>query len=247
MAQVTNLPALVNDAARRLLSAKSCAEILDAKAVAGIAYTTAKATGRAAKAKDAHDKIIDVVHHTQASALKIEALANRRLADEYDAAQERGEVHSAHSGAKRIPDENSIATTEEIGISSKDIYDARLVRDAEEVDPGVIDRSIDEMVEAGEEPTKARLRGIIIDAAAGKLKIGKKHSGTKHKVDWNNEIGICLEVFGACNIINRVAENWTADQVLLGCTIPSIRETNIEIFTEALNFLSLIIEKAKAE
>jgi hypothetical protein len=39
------------------------------------------------------------VHRAQADALEIEAKAKRRLADEYDAAQERGEVADAHLAA----------------------------------------------------------------------------------------------------------------------------------------------------
>jgi hypothetical protein len=43
-----------------------------------------------------HDTLIAATHRAQADALEIEAKAKRRLADEYDAAQERGEV--ANSG-----------------------------------------------------------------------------------------------------------------------------------------------------
>jgi hypothetical protein len=54
--------------------------------------------------------------------------AKRRLADEYDAAQERGEVASQGkpSGAE------GLATTADIGLTHKDIHEARVIRDAEE-------------------------------------------------------------------------------------------------------------------
>jgi hypothetical protein len=50
-----------------------------------------------------------------------------RLADECNAAQERGEVASNGQRGKAVPEENSFfpATAEEIGLSRKDIHEAR--------------------------------------------------------------------------------------------------------------------------
>jgi hypothetical protein len=54
------------------------------------------------------------------------AAAKRRLADEYDAAQERGEV--ARGRPKSIPGGNTSATTDELGLTSKEIYEDRRLR-----------------------------------------------------------------------------------------------------------------------
>jgi hypothetical protein len=50
--------------------------------------------------KDAHDDLLVKVYRAQADALIIESQAKSRLADEYDAAQERGEIskQGAHVG-----------------------------------------------------------------------------------------------------------------------------------------------------
>jgi hypothetical protein len=118
------------------------------------------------RAKQAHDELIAAAHRAQADALEIEDQAKRRLADEYDTAQERGEVAGPHNGARnRVSDENAIATTADIGLSRKDIHETRLVRDAEEAEPGIIRRALDERLEAGEEPSKAALRKMVTDAA----------------------------------------------------------------------------------
>jgi len=45
-----------------------------------------------------HDEIMAAVYRSQADALEIESLAKRRLADEYYAAQDRGEVRGANTG-----------------------------------------------------------------------------------------------------------------------------------------------------
>ena len=77
-------------------------------------------------------------------------MAKRRLADEYDAAQERGEVVGAHNGAKnRVLSENAIATAADIGLSRKDIHEARQIRDAEADDPGIVRRTLDALLEVG--------------------------------------------------------------------------------------------------
>lgn len=65
------------------------------------------------------------------------------LADEYDAAQELDEVPGAHTGAKRgAPEGNAIgpASAADLGLSRKEIHEARQFRDAEEADPGITRR-----------------------------------------------------------------------------------------------------------
>ena len=83
------LAALVEAAANRLASAKSSAEVLDARDMASVAYDAAKKAGRMHQAKGAHDTLVAAAHRAQADALEIESLAKRCLADEYDAAQGR--------------------------------------------------------------------------------------------------------------------------------------------------------------
>jgi hypothetical protein len=162
MNEATNLPVLVRRAAEQLASATSAAEILDARDMASIAYDLAKKAGRLAKAKEAHDEIIVKAAHAQADALEIESVAKRRLADEYDAAQERGEV--------RQNGERSFSTLEKVGgidlgLTGKDIHEARTIRDAEQADPGIVRRSLDGLLDAGEEPTRAALKREIAPAS----------------------------------------------------------------------------------
>ena len=159
VAEAQNLPALIDRAARMLAGARTAAEVLEARDVASLAYDAAKRASRFQRAKAAHDDLIAATHRAQADALEIEALAKRRLADEYDAAQERGEVIGAHDGArKRVGDDNAIATASELGLRRDQIHDARLIRDAEAADPGLVRRTLDARLARGEEPTRAALR-----------------------------------------------------------------------------------------
>ena len=99
------LPALVDRAAKALASARTAAEVLEAREAARLAYDAAKSVARLArlaKVKQAHDDIIKAIRRAQRDALEIEARAKCRLADEYDAAQERGEVQTARPGEASI-------------------------------------------------------------------------------------------------------------------------------------------------
>jgi hypothetical protein len=127
---------------------------------------------RLAKAKQAHDDLISAAYRAQADALEIEAQAKRRLADEYDAAQERGEVarhgETLRNGAD-VPERNvGKATAADIGLSRKDIHEARIIRDAERENPGVIRGALDEALAAGEEPTKAKVKRAALKASKRK-------------------------------------------------------------------------------
>ena len=156
-ARVAALPALVKQAAAALEGAQTHAEVLEARDMASVAYQAAKAAGRMAKAKEAHDALLAAVYRAQGHALLIESRAKMRLAEEYDAAQPPGVA------AKRGGDRKSKGRTPPLirpdDVGGKDaLKDARRIRDAEQAAPGAVASAIDGMVDAGEEPTKAKLR-----------------------------------------------------------------------------------------
>lgn len=159
LAPIAELPALVKKAADRLASATSAAEVLDARDLASVVYDAAKKAGRLARAKAAHDEIIVKAAHAQADALEIEAKAKRRLAQEYDAAQERGDIRAANQG--RSASALEAPTADDLGLSHKEVHDARQIDRAERADPGIVRRVLDEALAAGEEPTRAALARAI--------------------------------------------------------------------------------------
>lgn len=157
-----SLPALVDRAVSALANARTAAEVLEARDLATLAYDAAKRAARIGKAKQAHDSLIAAAHRTQADALEIEAGAKRRLADEYDAAQERGEVVGPKDGQHfAVPNGNGKATAADLGLSRKAIHEAREIRDAEQADPGIVRRAIDEALDAGDEPTRAKVKRAV--------------------------------------------------------------------------------------
>lgn len=158
----TGLPAMIRDAARKLQTATSAAEILDARDAATLAYDVAKRTGRLAKAKNAHDQVVAAAHRAQADALEIEAHAKRRLADEYDGAQERGEVaktgrpKNVHAGNDFSP-----AVNADTGVSRREVMDARQVRDAIAANPSIVKDVLGDILARGDEPTRTALKKAI--------------------------------------------------------------------------------------
>lgn len=164
-----DLPSLIDRATSMLLGAKTAAEVLEAREVAGLAYDVAKRAARLQRAKNAHDDLVAAAHRAQAHALEIEARAKRRLADEYDAAQARGEVagNGQRGPEKAVADGNSFspATVADLGLRRDEIHEARIIRDAEVADPGIVRRVLDDRLERGEEPTRAALRKMVVDAA----------------------------------------------------------------------------------
>ena len=155
-----NLPGLIDRAATMLASAKTAAEVLEAREAAGLAYDVAKRAARLKSAKAAHDDLVAAAHRAQADALEIEAAAKRRLADEYDAAQARGEV-AGHGRSKVEP--ANVTTASDLGLRRDQIHDARLIRDAEVADPGIVRRTLDAKLERGEEPTRSAVRRAAED------------------------------------------------------------------------------------
>lgn len=162
----SDLPSLIDRAASMLAGAKTAAEVLEAREFAGLAYDAAKRASRLSRAKSAHDDLIAAAHRAQADALEIEAAAKRRLADEYDAAQARGEVASTKSNRGNqwtVTDGNGAATAAELGLTRKAIHEARQLRNAEVADPGIVRRTLDAKLERGEEPTRSAVRRAAED------------------------------------------------------------------------------------
>lgn len=172
-AGVSDLPGLIDRAASMLAGAKSAAEVLEAREYAGLAYDAAKRASRLSRAKSAHDDLIAAAHRAQADALEIEAAAKRRLADEYDAAQARGEVAGLGANQHR---EEGVVVSNTLGLRRDQIHDARLIRDAEQADPGIVRRTLNERLERGEEPNRAALRKMVVDAAMRGMRPERKPS-----------------------------------------------------------------------
>ena len=170
-ADMSALPDLLTRAVATLENAKSAAEVLEAGRQANTVYSAAEVAERLLRAQGAHANVIAACRQVMADAAVIEKRAEVRLADEYDAAQERGEVanpggsgHNQYGGAN-IPNENNSSTVQDIGVTSKQVFNARQVRDAERADPGVVRRTVDAAVKSGRAPTRAEVNRATAKAA----------------------------------------------------------------------------------
>ena len=155
-APASTLPVLIRSAADALLHATDSAELLETISLAGVAYDAAKVASKLARAKDAHDAVLADVYRAQGQALQIEARAKMRLADEYDAAQQRGEVKT-QSDNQLFADEKKLSA-DDIGLSPHQIHEARRLRDAENENPGIVEKTIENSINDGKEPTRAAVK-----------------------------------------------------------------------------------------
>ncbi len=245
---VSALPAMVQRAASRLASATTAAQVLEAKVDAGAVYDAGKLASRILKAKGVCADVIAAVRQVQADGLTIEAAANRRLADEYDAAQERGEVATA-GRPETVPDGNGIppATAADLGLSRKDIHEARLVRDAEVAEPGIVSRVVAERLERNEEPTKASVRAAVLAAAKGGMRPAPSPTRRNPHYEPNPAFDAVSKLSGACQDISDLLKKHGAEFVLGGFLDRGMRERNLNTIEAARDHLTAILEAADAQ
>lgn len=120
-------------------------------------------------------EVVATARELQADALVIIATADQELADEYDAAQKRGDVagptgNNLRSDAERKP------TSADLGLSRKQIHQARQIRDPEKADPGIVKRMLQSRVDTGEEPLDSIVAtsrtGLTLDRGVPVLRAG---------------------------------------------------------------------------
>ena len=102
-------------------------------------------------------------NHDKHSSSILSSHAKRRLADEYGAAQERGEVgkQSRHGGS--VPAGNTApATVSDLGLTRQQVHEARQIRNAEAVSPGIVRRTLDEQLAQGKEPTTVAVACTLV-------------------------------------------------------------------------------------
>lgn len=154
LARVTDerasLPSLIDRASGRLMQARSSAEVLEAKAIAEMALHYARVTKAA--------------NESHADCLRIITRAEIRMANEIDAAQERGDLprrgqHAAHAQGSGMSD---------VGIDTRRIAEWRDTRDAGEE---VVEAAIQGALAEGRAPTKSDIRKQAKPGSAEKSEV----------------------------------------------------------------------------
>jgi hypothetical protein len=60
-----------------------------------------------------------------------------------------------------------VAGVADIGLTHKDIHDARIIRDAEATQPGIVRQTVDEALMTGDEPTRAAVKRAALKVVKG--------------------------------------------------------------------------------
>jgi hypothetical protein len=66
------------------------------------------------------------------------------------------------SKAEKLPSAKDI-------IPPKELHEARIIRDAEMAVPGIVRRTVDAAIAAGEEPSKAKVRRAVLETARSSI------------------------------------------------------------------------------
>lgn len=245
-ANTETLPALIDRAALALSNARSAAEILEAREMASFAYDMAKREARMERAKKAHDEVVGAAYRAQADALDIEAQAKRRLADEYDAAQDRGEIKKAgnpnYSGGEELPGPMNV------GLTYKQVHEARQIRDAEAADPGIVRRALDDRLGRGEEPTRSAMRQMVTEAAQRGLRGGQQSGGRRNPMHQPNpRFDAMASVAGSCRSIITKIEETSVEYIISGFLDDGMRDRNLATIRKCRDTLTDILEASNAE
>ena len=190
---------------------------------------------------------IAAAHRAQAHALEIEARAKRRLADEYDAAQARGEVKRNGGDRTSVEDRNT-ASAADLGLRRDEIHEARRIRDAEANDPGIVRRALDERLDAGEEPTRAALRKMVVDAAIRGLRGGGR--GARRPVNPHHKPNPAFDavaaIDGCCTRIAEQLDAHGAAFILSGYVDEAMLKRSIAKMRRGRDVLTTLLEAANA-
>jgi hypothetical protein len=166
----------------------------------------------------------------------------RRLADEYDAAQERGEVRAANERTASKPEAVGVA---DIGLTHKDIHEARQIRDAEQAQPGIVKRAIEERLEAGDEPTRAHLREVVMEAVmSGGREPRQSRRNPIYKPD--PVFDALLRLTGSCRDIIAVREANEVEALLGSFIDGGMRSRDLRSIRLCRDLLTEILEAADA-
>ncbi|NTG22027.1 SAM-dependent methyltransferase [Agrobacterium rhizogenes] len=146
-------------------------DVVRARIVAAGAYEQAKTEAAFAEKFGATEALIAKARRLQGDALLIEARAKMLIADEWDAARAAGLI-SKGGRPKGVSDGNEL-TTENTGLSRKELHEARKLAAAEGRSPGLVEKAINARLLAGLSATRANLRAAVGTASATKEERGQ--------------------------------------------------------------------------
>lgn len=147
-------------------------DILNARLMAGAAYDQAAQAVRLAEKVQASEQLLEKSRRMQLDALMIETQCKIRIADLWDEAQASGATSKGGRPTKKpVPTENGFSASD-AGLSRKEIFEARKLRDAEAAQPGLVERAIQARIDAGFAPTRRDVRHAIGTKTASKEERG---------------------------------------------------------------------------
>jgi len=152
---------MIEGAAHSLAASTDAAKVLDVEARLEAAWAAGVAMEKMAKAQAAHDEIIRAAHKAQGDALDIKAAASKRYYEMTKQAQAAGDIPSRGGDRRsedfKVSDQNFENPAQHKAVA----HEGKQIATAEELNPGVVRRTIDKALNEGRAPTKADIKRAI--------------------------------------------------------------------------------------
>jgi hypothetical protein len=130
-------------------------------------------------------------------------------------------------------------------LTHKDIHEARQIRDAEQAQPGIVKRAIEERLEAGDEPTRAHLREVVMEAVmSGGREPRQSRRNPIYKPD--PVFDALLRLTGSCRDIIAVREANEVEALLGSFIDGGMRSRDLRSIRLCRDLLTEILEAADA-
>jgi len=198
------------------------------------------------------DRATAALDGARSSAEVLEARDLARVA--YDAAKSAGrmakakqahdtlisEVHRAQAHALSIRARAEMRLAVEEIIPRKDLHEARQMRDAEAADPGIVDRAVNDMVDRGEEPTRAAMRRSVLAA----VEDAKRKPSRKNPMHVKDEMRD--RVFKFSGLCRSIAEFTDIEEIASWDAIPQTADRLPDEVRAAAKILSHFLEAKNA-
>ena len=152
------LPGMIQRAAQALAASSDAAGVLEVEEMSDAIRAMGREAERMAKAQAAHDEVIRAAHKAQGDALDIKAAASKRYYEMTKAAQDAGEIPT-RGGDRRSDDFKLSGQKFENPEKHYAVaHFGKTVAEAEEQDPGIVRRTIDDALDEGRAPKLADIK-----------------------------------------------------------------------------------------
>ncbi len=130
----------------------------------------------------------------------------------------------------------------DLGLSRKDIHEARQIRDAERASPGIVREALDATLSAGGEPNRAAVREAVLAAINGGL--GPEPTSSRKNPHYVHDpaFDAASKLTGCCRTIVDLRKSMSLETIFAGFLDSEMRDRNLRTIRVCRDLLTEILE-----